>query len=336
MNDFDSILFVSFGGPEGMDDVMPFLANVLRGKNVPESRMRAVAHHYELFGGVSPINGQNRALIERLQEELVARKIDLPIYWGNRNWHPLLPDTMKRMKADGAKNPLVFFTSAYSSYSGCRQYLQELDRAKSEADFDDLQVHKLRALYNHPYFIQANKEQMDLELAELTVAERAPGTLAVAYTAHSIPDAMANNCQYQSQLNEAARLVSQDLGIASGDYQVVFQSRSGPPTQPWLGPDICDHIRDLAARGYKCVLVHPIGFISDHMEVIYDLDHEARQVAQECGLKMLRSHAAGTHSLFAKLMGELVHERLSSKERPVVGCMPPLPDQCPPECCQYP
>lgn len=336
MHKYDSILFVSFGGPEGMDDVMPFLANVLRGKNVPESRMRAVAHHYELFGGVSPINGQNRALIESLKQELHARQIDLPIYWGNRNWHPMLTDTVKRMKADGVKDPLVFFTSAYSSYSGCRQYLQDLDRAKAEAEYDDLQVHKLRAFFNHPYFIKANKEQMQLKLAELTPAEKLPGSLAVAYTAHSIPDAMASKCQYQAQLNEAARLVSQDLGLPDDDYQVVFQSRSGPPTQPWLGPDICDHLRDLASRGYKCVLVHPIGFVSDHMEVIYDLDHEALQVAQECGIKMLRSPAAGTHSLFAKMMGELVYERLSSKDRPVVGCMPPLPDQCPADCCQYP
>jgi ferrochelatase len=331
---YDAILFLSFGGPEGMADVMPFLENVLRGKNVPEARMKEVAHHYELFGGVSPINAQNRNLIKGLEAELKKRDIALPIYFGNRNWHPMLADTLKEMAGKGVKNVLTFVTSAYSSYSGCRQYLQDIEKALQEAQVD-LNIDKLRIFYNHPLFIDANVDCVKEGLAHFTPEQLK--SLHIAFTAHSIPTAMASTSDYAGQLQKTCDLVAQAVGLTN--HKLVYQSRSGPPTQPWLEPDILDHIKSLKQQGVSNILVHPIGFVSDHMEVIYDLDHEAKQLADELGIDMVRTKSSGNSPKFAELMGSLVQERLQSEmdastEKPcAIGT--PLPDVCAPDCCAY-
>ncbi|MCA1614049.1 MAG: ferrochelatase, partial [Acidobacteria bacterium] len=272
-DNYDALLVVSFGGPEGMGEVIPFLENVLRGRNVPRERLEAVAHHYELFGGVSPINGQNRRLIAALRAELDARGPALPVYWGNRNWHPFLADALRQMRDDGVTRALAFVTSAYSSYSGCRQYREDIERARAEVGGDAPAVDKLRVFYNHPGFVSPNAESLRAALAQLPADRRAGAR--VAFTAHSIPLSMASGCDYHAQLEETCRLVARAAGVT--DWRLVFQSRSGPPAQPWLEPDICDHLRALRAEGVRDVVVHPVGFISDHMEVIYDLDTEARR-----------------------------------------------------------
>jgi protoporphyrin/coproporphyrin ferrochelatase len=307
---FDALLIVSFGGPEGMAEVMPFLENVLRGRNVPVERMRAVAKHYELFDGVSPINEQNRNLITALQHELDTNGPPLPIYWGNRNWHPLLADTLGQMAADGIKNALAFVTSGYSSYSSCRQYLENIASAQEQVAQTGLsapQIFKLRAFYNHPLFIEANVDR--LQTALNTIPESRRASAQVAFTAHSIPQSMADNCLYESQLQETARLVSASANRESG--RLVYQSRSGPPSQPWLGPDILDHLKTLEESGVIDVVIAPIGFVSDHMEVIYDLDTEARQLCDQTGMNMVRAATVGTHPLFIRMIRELVLERLT-------------------------
>jgi protoporphyrin/coproporphyrin ferrochelatase len=327
---YDAILVVSFGGPEGMDDVMPFLANVLRGRNVPESRMREVAHHYELFGGVSPINEQNRRLIAALERELGERGPRLPVYWGNRNWRPLLPDTLKEMRDAGVRRALAFVTSAYSSYSGCRQYREDIERARAQVGADAPQVEKLRAFFNHPGFVGPNAERVRAALAEIPPERRAAARLA--FTAHSIPSVMAAGSDYERQLLETCRLVAAEAGRE--DWRLVFQSRSGPPTQPWLGPDICEHLRGLRREGAQDVVVSPVGFISDHMEVLYDLDTEARQVASELGLNLIRAATVGTHPDFVSMIRELILERLDpAAPRRALGTLPPRPDACAADCC---
>ncbi len=323
----DAILFVSFGGPEGPEEVIPFLENVLRGRNVPRERLLQVAKHYELFGGVSPINNQNRNLITALREELKSHGPDLPIYWGNRNWHPLLADTVRQMRADGIKHALAFVTAAYSSYSSCRQYRENIEAALREAGAGAPRVDKLRPFYNHPLFIQANAENVSLALAEIPDARR--GATELIFTAHSIPQTMADSSAYESQLQETCRLVAAAVGHSR--YQLVYQSRSGSPAQPWLSPDIYDCLREL--KRDSDVVVAPIGFVSDHMEVIYDLDTEARQVAGEFGIQMVRAKTAGTHPLFVQMIRCLVAERLAGLEQAFVGTQGPLPDVCPPDCC---
>ena len=327
---YDAILVVSFGGPEGMEDVMPFLSNVLRGRNVPESRMREVAHHYELFGGVSPINGQNRRLIAALERELEERGPRLPVYWGNRNWHPLLADTLRRMRDDGVKNALAFVTSAYNSYSGCRQYREDIERARAAVGEGAPRVEKLRAFFNHPGFVGPNVSNLRAALAQVPEARRADAR--VAFTAHSIPEAMAAGCEYERQLLETCRLVAEGAGRER--WRLVFQSRSGPPTQSWLGPDIRDHLRELKQSGASDVVVAPVGFISDHMEVIYDLDTEARRLCEEIGLNMVRAATVGAHPDFIKMIRELILERLdASAPRRALGPLPPPHDVCPADCC---
>lgn len=330
---YDAVLVVSFGGPEGMDDVMPFLQNVLRGKNVPEKRMKEVAHHYELFGGVSPINGQNRRLISGLKEELKKHDINLPVYWGNRNWHPMLADTLRKMKDAGVKRALAFVTSAYGSYSGCRQYLEDIERAREEVGEGAPVVDKIRLFYNHPNFIQANLAHLKESLQRIPEARRK--SVHVTFTAHSIPNTMAESCEYEAQLLEASRLVALGAGVA--DWNLAFQSRSGPATQPWLEPDIQDHLRDVAHRKIKDVVVLPIGFVSDHMEIIYDLDTEAASVAGKEGINFERASTAGTHPAFIAMIRELIEERLHDKaERPCQGDRGLAPDVCHPDCCPRP
>jgi protoporphyrin/coproporphyrin ferrochelatase len=314
---YDAILLVSFGGPEGPDDVLPFLENVLRGRNVPRERMLEVAHHYDLFGGVSPINEQIRALIAAVRAELKARGPDLPIYWGNRNWRPFLVDALREMRADGRKHALAFITSAYSSYSSCRQYLEDIARAQAELGADAPRVSPLRKFFDHPGFIQANADRLRDALDTLPPAEREQ--TPVIFTAHSIPESMARVSDYEAQLREACRLVADQVGAR--EWELAYQSRSGSPAQPWLGPDIGERLR---AQESRTAVVAPIGFISDHMEVLYDLDVEARELAESLGITMVRAGTAGVHPAFVRMVRELVAERMP--DRPGDGV-------CPPGCC---
>ena len=335
-SNYDALIVISFGGPEGMNDVIPFLENVLRGKNVPRERMLAVAKHYELFGGVSPINAQNRQLVASLQQEFAANGPNLPVYFGNRNWHPLLPDTLSQMRDDGVKKALAFVTSAYSSYSGCRQYLENIESARATVP-DAPQVEKIRAFYNHPEFVRANVEQIQTALADLPEQQRE--SIHVVFTAHSIPQSMAASCDYARQLQETARLVFLELGngqTAPSGYSLAYQSRSGSPAQPWLEPDICDHLNTLKTAGTANVVIAPVGFVSDHIEVLYDLDHEAQEVAKQLGINMRRASTAGSHPAFVKMIRELVMERMDqTAERRFIGNDGVRPDVCAPGCCGF-
>src|SRR5947209_2436545 len=325
----DALLVVSFGGPEGLDEVMPFLSNVLRGRSVPEARMREVAHHYELFGGVSPINGQNRRLVAALKRELAETGPQLPIYWGNRNWHPLLTDTIRQMRDDGIQSALAFVTSAYSSYSGCRQYREDIERAREAVGESAPRVEKLRAFFTHPGFVGPNVEHLRAALEQIPRERRA--SARVAFTAHSIPAAMSAGCEYERQLLETCRLVAE--GAGQENWRLVFQSRSGPPTQAWLEPDICDYLRELKDEGAKDVVVAPVGFISDHMEVLYDLDTEAQALANELGINMIRAATVGAHPKFIEMIRELILERVEAVPRRALGNFPVSHDVCAADCC---
>jgi ferrochelatase len=333
-NRYDALLVVSFGGPERRDDVLPFLENVLRGKNVPRERMLEVAEHYFHFGGVSPINAQNRALIAALQDDFAAAGLDLPIYFGNRNWHPLLADTLRQMKADGVQRAIAFFTSAFSSYSGCRQYRENIAAAQQAVGDGAPEIDKLRAFFNHPGFIEPVIERLRAALDQIPPDRREQAQ--VLFSAHSIPLAMARNCQYEIHFREASRLVAE--GAGHKNWRLVYQSRSGPPTQSWLEPDVVGTIEQLAREGAtKDVVVVPIGFISDHMEVIYDLDDEARRKAVELGLNFIRARTVGTHPRFVRMIRELVVERMSENpERLALGNLGPSHNVCPDDCCKGP
>ena len=331
---YDALIVVSFGGPEGMNDVLPFLENVLRGRNVPRERLLAVAKHYEQFGGVSPINAQNRKLIAALEHEFAVNGPHLPIYFGNRNWHPMLADTLRRMQADGIRKALAFVTSAYSSYSSCRQYLENIADARDAAGPDAPEVEKIRAFYNYPEFIRANVEQIKIALK--LFPEQRRNSVHLLFTAHSIPLSMADNCDYQSQIEDTGRLIIEELAINDllRPYSVAYQSRSGPPSQPWLAPDIGDHLRVLKRDGVTNVLIAPIGFVSDHMEVIYDLDHEAKELSRQLGMNFSRAATAGSHPAFVKMIRELVMERMDpSAERRFLGKTGARPDNCVTGCC---
>ena len=328
---YEAVLLVSFGGPERPEDVVPFLENVVRGKDVPRQRLLAVAEHYQLFGGVSPINAQNRALLAALIEQLNAHGPPWPVYWGNRNWHPLLADTLRQMADDGVRRALAFVTSAFGSYPGCRQYVEDIERARAEVGTDAPEVDKLRLFYNHPGFIEPMAERVEAALAQIAPLQRSAAR--IVYTAHSIPEAMAKNCPYQSQLHEACRLVSERVGRSQ--WQLVYQSRSGPPSQPWLEPDLDDYLRELASDAPGCdVVIVPIGFLCEHMEVVYDLDIEARALCEELGLNMVRSAVVGCHRRFVRMIRELIGERIEEHpKRLSEGADGPYPDQCPPDCC---
>lgn len=327
---YDAFLLVSFGGPEGMADVMPFLENVLRGKNVPPERMRVVASHYEHFGGVSPINGQSRALLDALRTEFHGHGIQLPLYWGNRNWAPMLADTVRQMADDGVTRAVAFVPSAFSSYSGCGQYLEDIARARAAVGERAPRVDKVRVFYNHPGFIEAMTDRVRAAFDEVPAERRAAAHLA--FTAHSIPLAMAGGCGYVAQLEEACGLVARGAGRSA--FRLVYQSRSGPPHQPWLEPDVLDHLTSLSTAGATDVVLSPIGFVSDHMEVKYDLDYEARHRAEDLGLNLVRAGTAGTHPRFVSMIRELVEERLhDSPERLALGSLGPAPDACAEDCC---
>jgi len=331
---YDAVLIVSFGGPESTEEVMPFLENVLRGRTVPRERMLTVAEHYEHFGGKSPINQQIRELITALEAELRQKGPELPVYWGNRNWHPLLPDTLRQMKQDGVHRALAFVTSAYSSYSGCRQYREDIARAQNEVGPDAPEVDKLRAFFNHPGFIDATVERVRDALQ--SIPSHAGQNIQVVYTAHSIPVSMANTSDYVRQLEEVRRLVSARLGVTND--VLVYQSRSGPPGQPWLEPDILDYLRSVKANSLpSAVAVAPIGFISDHMEVVYDLDIEARQLCDSLGLPMARAKTVGVHPKFIGMIRELILERINPEmERRALGSLGARADVCPEDCCPAP
>lgn len=330
---YDAVLVVSFGGPEKPDDVLPFLENVLRGKRVPRERMLEVAQHYYQFGGASPINEQNRQLIRALQAELAAHGPQLPLYWGNRNWHPLLPDTIQQMADDGVRRALAFVTSAFSSYSGCRQYLEDIRRAREAVGPTAPEVDKLRAFYNHPGFIESMIGQVQDALRKLPASER--GAAKIVYTAHSVPISMAESSAYVAQLEEASRLVSERLGIS--DWSLVYQSRSGPATQPWLEPDVCDFLRSQKSEGATAVVVIPLGFLSDHMEVRFDLDTQAKGLCDELGLTFVRAATVGTHPKFVSMIRELIRERTDeNRPRRFLGEQSPSGDGCPEGCCPAP
>ena len=331
---YDAILVVSFGGPEKRDDVIPFLENVLRGKPVPRERLLEVAEHYYHFDGVSPINAQVRDFIEKLRAELDASKIDLPIYWGNRNWHPLLKETLQQMKADGVRRALAFVTSGYSSYSGCRQYRENIEAAQASIGENAPQIDKLRVFYNHPEFIAANVDRIQTAVEQLPVADRTSPHLV--FTAHSIPLSMSDRCNYVQQLQETCRLTAEALGVPADHWRLVYQSRSGRPQDPWLEPDIGDYLNELHATGAKAVVISPIGFLSDHMEVLFDLDEEARQICDQLGLKMARAQTVGSHPRFVACIRELIEERLGRRnERRSIGRYGANHDVCPADCCLY-
>ena len=330
---YDAVLLVSFGGPDGPNDVMPFLENVLRGRNVPRERMLEVAEHYQHFGGKSPINEQNRALLEALRAELGTRGPTLPVYWGNRNWHPLLSDTLREMADAGVRRVVAFVTSAYSSYSGCRQYRENIAAACEPLGDRAPQVDKLRVFFNHPGFVGPMAANVTRALEGFPASAR--GEVPVLFTAHSIPSSMAANCRYETQLAEASRLVAEQAGVRA--WKLVYQSRSGPPTQAWLEPDVCDAIRDLHAQGASRVVIAPIGFISDHMEVLYDLDTEAADLCRDLGIHMIRAATVGTDPDFVGMIRDLIAERSGLlQQRSAIGVLPASHDVCPLDCCPAP
>ena len=327
---YDALLMLSFGGPEGPDDVLPFLENVVRGRGVPRERLLAVAEHYQHFGGVSPINEQNRALLAAIRAE-----IDLPVYWGNRNWAPYVEDTVATMRADGVRRALVFVTSAYTSFSGCRQYQDDLARARAAVGPGAPVLDKLRHYFNHPGFVEPAADGVRAALATVSPDAR------LVFTAHSIPTSMEvasgpGGHLYSTQLREASRLVAESVRGPGAEFDLVWQSRSGPPSVPWLEPDISDHLTELAAAGVRAVVVSPVGFVSDHVEVLWDLDEEAAETAGKLGLEYARAATVGTDPRFVRMVGQLVAERTSGADKLALGPMGPSHDTCPLGCCPAP
>ncbi len=334
---YDAFVLLSFGGPEKPDDVMPFLRNVVRGRGVPDERLAEVAEHYMHFGGVSPINQQCRDLLSAIDTEFAAHGIELPTYWGNRNWHPMLADTVATMRDDGVENALGFATSAYGGYSSCKQYWEDIAAARAHVGPKAPRITKLRQFHDHPGFVEPNIESVRAALAQLDPARRA--TTRLVFTAHSIPVSMAKSAgptggRYNAQLEETARLVHA-AAAADLEYDLVWQSRSGPPQVPWLEPDINDHLTALAAAGVTDVVVSPIGFVSDHLEVIWDLDNEAKETAAELGLGYVRAGSAGVHPRFVSMVRELVEERIAEQPHTRLGTLPTW-DVCPADCCTPP
>ncbi|MBC7926652.1 MAG: ferrochelatase [Bryobacteraceae bacterium] len=295
---YDALIVVSFGGPEKPEDVMPFLENVTRGRGIPRERLEEVAEHYYHFGGKSPINDQNQALIAALRELLDREGPHIPIYWGNRNWEPYLVDTVRQMKQDGIHRAAAFITSAFGSYSGCKQYKEDIERAISEVE-NPPELIPMAQFWNQPGFLQPMADRVREAAAAF------PITPHIAFTAHSVPTSMAVTGPYVQQLNSACQEVAQMA--AAPDWKLVYQSRSGSPTQPWLEPDILDHIRDLHTSGVRELVIAPIGFISDHMEVLYDLDTEASELCDSLGMKMKRAGTVGTHPDFVRMIRDTMH-----------------------------
>jgi ferrochelatase len=333
---FDAFLLLSFGGPEGPEDVLPFLRNVTRGRGIPDARLAEVAGHYQHFGGVSPINAQNRSLIDALRTEFAAAALDLPIYWGNRNWKPYVSDAVRQLRDDGVRRALVLATSATASYSSCRQYRENLAQAHRVAGEGAPELVKLRHFFDHPGFVAANADGVRAALTALPAGDRDAARLV--FTAHSIPAAMNDtsgpqrNGLYALQQKETARLVAESVRGAGAAFDQVWQSRSGPPQVPWLEPDINDHLRALAADEVRAVVLAPTGFVSDHLEVLWDLDTEARATAAELELRFERAATAGTHPAFVAAVRELVEEQVRGSAPRALGelglCGIDSPDGC--------
>lgn len=319
---FDALLLLSFGGPEGPDQVMPFLENVTRGRGIPRERLESVAEHYLHFGGVSPINGINRALIEAIRTELGRRGEDLPVYFGNRNWHPFVEDTLAEMTNDGITRAAVFTTSAWGGYSGCTQYQEDITRARAAVGDGAPELQKLRQYFDHPLLIEMFSGAIAQAAAGLPEALRDDARLV--FTAHSIPLRAVDRCGpglYPRQVRYSSGLVAAAAGYA--DYDVVWQSRSGPPQVPWLEPDVGDHLSDLAASGTRAVIVCPIGFVADHIEVIWDLDGELAEQADELGIALARATTPNAQPRFAELaLGLLDEARAGREPARVIGAEP--------------
>jgi ferrochelatase len=317
----EALLVLSFGGPEGPEEVRPFLENVVRGRGVPPERLDAVEEHYQHFGGVSPINARNRELIAAIRE-----RTDMPVYFGNRNWYPLVEGTVAEMARDGIRSALVFATSAYGGYSACRQYHEDIRRARKAVGDEAPHLTKLRHFYDHPAFVKANADAVRVALESLPAEQRDVARLV--FTAHSVPIAADEAAgvpeegghRYSRQIAEAARLVAADLGVE--EYDVVWQSRSGPPQVPWLEPDIVDHLEQLHAAGTQAVVVAPVGFVSDHVEVVWDLDNEAAEKAAELGLGFARAATAGPDPRFADMVVELIGEHVHNAAPRALGRVP--------------
>lgn len=347
MNAYDAFLLTSFGGPERPEDVMPFLENVTRGRGIPRERLETVAHHYVALGGISPINGENRALIASLSAEFAERGITLPIYWGNRNWDPYLNEAVRQIHTDGHRRVLAFATSAYSSYSGCRQYREDLAAALIETGLEsELIIDKIRLFFDHPGFIDPFTEGVVSALAELAADDVPVAQTRLLFTTHSIPQSMAatsgppntfgENGAYVAQHRAAIETVvamARERGAVLPEWTLVYQSRSGAPHTPWLEPDINDALRDAAVSGARAVVVVPIGFISDHVEVVWDLDREARETAEELAMRMVRVATPGTHPKFVSAIADLVEERLTGRAPAALSALGPWPAVCAAGCC---
>jgi ferrochelatase len=341
---YDAIVLAGFGGPEGQDDVIPFLRNVTRGRGIPDERLEEVAHHYRHFGGVSPINQQNRELKAALEAELAARGIDLPVIWGNRNWDPYLADALREAKERGFTTLLGLATSAYSSYSSCRQYREDFAMALDATGLEgELRIDKVRQYFDHPGFVEPFVDGVRTALAELAERGIAEGGIRVLFATHSIPTGDADRSgpeggAYPAQHLAVAEVVMREAGVPSGvGWQLVYQSRSGPPTQPWLEPDVNDVIAELPAQGVEAVVIVPLGFVSDHMEVLWDLDTEATETAEEHGLVAIRTPTPGTHPAYVRGLVDLVLERVNgtpTADRPALTALGPWYDVCRPGCCE--
>ena len=329
---YDSVLLVSFGGPEGPSDIEPFLANVTTGRGIPAERLAAVVQQYNHFGGVSPLNAQCRRLRAALASRLAAAGRGLPVYWGNRNWAPHLTDTVAEMAAAGHRRALAIVTSAYSSYSGCRQYLEDIAAARAAAGEAAPEIDKVRAYYDHPGFIAPFVDAVVEARINLPAELRLQARLVFA--AHSIPESMAAGCDYERQLGQTARLVAAGAGFDG--WTMAWQSRSGPPSVPWLEPDVNDCLHELSSRGAAAVVLAPIGFVTDHMEVMWDLDVVAAGTAGELGPSARSGHHPGTRpdDRFVAMWQELVEERLDpATPRRSLGRLGIGPDCCPNDCC---
>ncbi|MGN8245696.1 ferrochelatase [Cellulomonas soli] len=358
---YDAVLLYSFGGPDGPDDVLPFLRNVTAGKGIPDERLAEVAEHYHHFGGRSPINEQNLALQRALVAELGAQGLDLPVLWGNRNWQPYTRDALAAAYADGARRVVAIVTSAYSSYSGCRQYREDLygaldalgDELGLEPGEHPLQVDKIRAYFNHPGFVQANVDAVVEAYRALAAQAPADATAArLVFVTHSIPTTMeeasaVSGATYREQHLDVARVVAREAEAALGHpvgWDLAYCSRSGPPHQPWLEPDVNDHLTGLAEAGTRAVVIAPIGFVSDHMEVAFDLDTEALETCRELGLHAVRAGTVGTREAFVRGLVDLVLERAdrarareagqSPADGRTIGDLGPFRDVCAPGCCR--
>jgi protoporphyrin/coproporphyrin ferrochelatase len=339
---YDAIILAGFGGPEGQDDVIPFLRNVTRGRGIPDERLEEVAHHYRHFGGVSPINQQNRDLKAALEAELASRGIELPVIWGNRNWDPYMADALREAKDRGFTTLIGLATSAYSSYSSCRQYREDFAMALDATGLEgELRIDKVRQYFDHPGFVEPFVDGVRTALADLAERGIADSAIRVLFATHSIPTGDSDKSgpdggAYPAQHLAVGEVVMREAG-SDVPWQLVYQSRSGPPTQPWLEPDVNDVIATLPGEGVEAVVIVPLGFVSDHMEVLWDLDTEATETAEEHGLVAIRTPTPGTHPAYVRGLVDLVLERVNgtpTAERPALTSMGPWYDVCRPGCCE--